>query len=258
MAKTNPLIPLVDIQQQEQPSNTSEYQLVTFGTIEGNPSAYAGATYANIFSLECLLQDLDGSAVYLMTGTVASPSWSTIGSGAAGATGYTGYTGYTGPSVTGATGYTGPIGTTGPTGYTGPAGSATDTGATGPAGPTGPTGYTGPSGAASSTGATGYTGPIGATGATGYTGYTGAASTVTGPAGPTGATGYTGPIGATGYTGYTGPGNGFNAGPTGPVQTITIVDGLVTGLTVQFFSSLLIFADEQGDKKINNNIWDRH
>ena len=208
MAKTNPLIPLVDIQQQEQPGNTSEYQLVTFGTIEGNPSAYAGATYANIFSLECLLQDLDGSAVYQMTGTVASPSWSTIGSGAAGATGYTG--------------------------YTGPAGAASATGATGPAGPTGYTGYTGPAGAASATGATGYTGPIGATGATGYTGYTGytgpiGATGYTGPLGATGATGYTGPIGATGYTG---PGNGFNAGPTGPVQTITIVDGLVTSITV--------------------------
>ena len=46
--------------------------------------------------------------------------------------------------------------------------------------------------------------------------------------GPTGYTGYTGPIGTTGYTG---PGNGYNAGPTGPVQTITIVDGLVTNIT---------------------------
>lgn len=81
MAKSNPLVPLVDIQQQEQPSNTSEYQLITFGTIEGNPSAYAGAAFANIFSLECLLQDLDGSAVYQMTGTVANPSWSILGSG---------------------------------------------------------------------------------------------------------------------------------------------------------------------------------
>ena len=173
IAYSNPLIPLVDIQQQEQPSNTSAYQLVTFGTITGG-APYSGTAYANIFALECLLQDLDGSAVYQMTGTVANPQWSTIGSGAAGATGYTGYTG---PGVTGATGYTG---------YTG---------------------YTGTAGAAGTTGPTGYTGPVGATSATGATG-------------------------PTGYTGYTGPGNGFNAGPTGPIQTITIVDGLVTGLTV--------------------------
>ena len=214
LAYQNPLIPLVDIQQQEQPKSNSSYQLITLGTVIGSPSQYAGATYANIFALECLLQDLNGSAVYQNTGTVASPSWSTIGSGAAGATGYTGYTGYTGPAgATGATGYTGPIGTTGPTGYTGPAGAASATGATGPLGATGPTGYTGPAGAASSTGATGYTGAAGAAGATGATGFTG----------------YTGPIGATGYTG---PGNGFNAGPTGPVQTITVVDGLVTSITV--------------------------
>ena len=160
MAYTNPLIPLVDIQQQEQPSNKSSYQLVTFGTVIGTPPS--GATYANIFSLECLLQDLNGSAVYQQVGTVAVPVWATIGSGAAGATGYTGYTG-----PTGYTGYTGPIG---------------------------PTGYTGPS--------------------------------------VTGATGYTGHIGATGYTGYTGPGNGYTAGPTGPIQTITIVDGLVVNIQV--------------------------
>ncbi len=236
MAKSNPLIPTVDIQQQEQPSNTSSYQLVTFGTVEGTPPT--GATYANVFALECLLQDINGSAVYQMVGTVAVPAWATIGSGAAGATGYTGYTGYTGPGVTGATGYTGPIGATGPTGYTGPAGSATDTGATGPVGPTGPTGYTGPSGAASSTGATGYTGPAGATGATGYTGPASTVTGYTGPIGPTGATGYTGYTGPIGATGYTGPGNGYNAGPTGPIQTITIVDGLVTNITVQFFSPL--------------------
>jgi len=143
--KSNPLIPLVDIQQQEQPSNTSSYQLITFGTITGG-TPYAGATYANIFALECLLQDLDGSAVYQNSGTVAVPAWTVIGSGAAGATG-----------------------------------------------PTGPTGYTG---------------------YTGYTGPSGADSTVTGP------------------TGYTGPGNGYNAGPTGPIATITVVDGLVTDITV--------------------------
>jgi len=133
MAYTNPLIPLVDIQQQEQPSATSSYQLVTFGTVSGG-SPYAGATYANIFALECLLQDLDGSAVYQMTGTVAVPAWSVIGSGAAGATGYTGYTGYTGnDGDASATGATGPDGPTGPTGYTGPAGEGSFTTAeTGP------------------------------------------------------------------------------------------------------------------------------
>lgn len=150
MAYSNPLIPLVDIQQQEQPGETSSYQLITFGTINGDPNAYVGANYANIFALECILQDLTGSAVYQMTGTVASPAWSSIGTGAAGATGYTG-----------------------------------------------------------------------PRGATGYTGYTGPASTVVGP---TGYTGYTGPDGSASATGAT--------GPAGPIQTITIVDGLVTGLTI--------------------------
>ena len=103
MAKTNPLIPLVDIQQQEQPSETSSYQLITFGTITGG-TPYAGATYANLFALECILQDLDGSGAYQNTGTVAVPAWTVIGSGAAGATGPTGPTGpvgtfSTGPSV---------------------------------------------------------------------------------------------------------------------------------------------------------------
>lgn len=133
MAYQNPLIPTVDIQQQEPVGD----KLITFGTVLGTPPA--GATYANLFSLECILQDINGAGAYQNTGTVAVPAWTLIGTGAAGATGPTGYTG-----------------------------------------------------------------------ATGYTGYTG-------------------PIGATGYTG---PGNGFNAGPTGPIQTITIVDGLVTGLTV--------------------------
>lgn len=112
MARINPLIPLVDIQQQEPTGD----RLITFGTITGG-TPYAGTTYANLFALECLLQDLDGSAVYQMSGTVASPSWTVIGTGAAGATG--------------PTGYTGPIG---PTGYTGPAASGTFStdGATGP------------------------------------------------------------------------------------------------------------------------------
>ena len=160
MAYQNPLIPTVDIQQQEPVGD----KLITFGTVLGTPPA--GATYANLFSLECILQDINGAGAYQNTGTVTVPAWTLIGTGAAGATG--------------------------PTGYTGAAGA------------TGATGYTGPDGAASATGATG---PIGATG----------------PAGPTG---------ATGYTGYTGPGNGYNAGPTGPIQTITIVDGLVTDIQV--------------------------
>ena len=138
MAHSNPLIPRVDIQQQEQPGNTSSYQLITFGTITGG-TPYAGATYANIFSLECLLQDIDGSAVYQNSGTVASPSWTVIGSGAAGATGYTGPigpTGYTGPAnVTGPTGPSGANSTvTGPTGYTGPTGPV-GTFSTGPCNP---------------------------------------------------------------------------------------------------------------------------
>ena len=57
MARINPLIPLVDIQQQEPTGD----RLITFGTITGG-TPYA--TYANLFALECLLQDLDGSAVY--------------------------------------------------------------------------------------------------------------------------------------------------------------------------------------------------
>ena len=133
MAYSNPNIPTVDIQQQEAVATGGRTdRLITFGTVKGTPPT--GATYANIFSLECLLQDIDGSAVYQNTGTVAVPAWTLIGTGAAGATGptgYTGYTGYTGPSVTGATGYTGPIG---PTGYTGPAAS----GVFSTSGPTGP------------------------------------------------------------------------------------------------------------------------
>ena len=129
MAYINPLIPTVDVQQMEQPKSNGSVPLITFGTVIGTPPA--GATYANLFSLECILQDLNGSAVYQMVGTVAVPAWAIIGSGAAGATGYTGYTGYTGPSVTGATGYTGPIGATGYTGYTGP-GNGFNAGPTGP------------------------------------------------------------------------------------------------------------------------------
>jgi len=72
MAKTNPLIPTVDIQQQEP---TGE-QLITLATVEGTPPA--GASYAGIFALECILQDVDGGGVYQMTGTVAVPAWAAM------------------------------------------------------------------------------------------------------------------------------------------------------------------------------------
>jgi hypothetical protein len=165
MAYINPNIPTVDVQQVEGTTG-----LVTFGTVKGTPPA--GATYANIFVLECILQDINGVGAYQNTGTVAVPAWTLIGTGAAGATG--------------ATGYTGPIGATGYTGYTG---------------------------AGNFTGYTGYTGPIGPTGATGYTG----------PIGPTGATGYTGPAASGVFS---------TSGATGPVATITVVNGVVTNVTV--------------------------
>jgi len=133
MAYINPLIPTVDVQQMEQPKSSGSTPLITFGTVIGTPPA--GTTYGGLFALECLLQDLNGTAVYQNVGTVASPSWSAIGTGAAGATGPTG--------PQGPTGYTGPIG---PTGYTGPTGAASATGATGPTGPQGATGPTGPVG----------------------------------------------------------------------------------------------------------------
>lgn len=118
MAYDNPLIPTVDIQQREQPKSNGSAALITFGTVIGTPPA--GATYAGLFSLECLLQDLNGTAVYQNTGTVAVPAWTAIGTGAAGSTGPTGATGPTGPA--GATGPTGAAGAIGPTGATGPTG----------------------------------------------------------------------------------------------------------------------------------------
>jgi hypothetical protein len=148
MAYINPLIPTVDVQQMEQPKSNGSTPLITFGTVIGTPPA--GATYAGLFALECLLQDLNGTAVYQNSGTVAVPAWSTIGTGAAGATG-----------------------------PTGPASTVT--------GPTGPTGYTG------------------------------AASTVTGPTGPTG------PAASGVFS---------TSGATGPVATITVVNGIVTNVTV--------------------------
>jgi len=121
MAYSNPLIPTVNIEQQDAITG-----LISLGVVDGTPPA--GSTYAGLFGLECILQDSVGSGAYQNTGTVAVPVWTVIGTGAAGATGYTGYTGYTGR-----TGYTGYTGYTGPgnfTGYTGPIGA---------------TGYTGPS-----------------------------------------------------------------------------------------------------------------
>ena len=104
MSNFNPNIPTVSIEQADPVTG-----LVSFGTVQGTPPA--GAGYAGIFGLECLLQDVEGSGTYQNTGSVAVPAWSLIGSGAAGSTGptgprgATGYTGYTGPQ--GATGYTG-------------------------------------------------------------------------------------------------------------------------------------------------------
>ena len=116
MAKSNPNIPTVNIEQQDAVTG-----LVSLGVVEGTPPA--GSAYAGIFGLECLLQDSEGTGVYKNTGTVAVPAWTVVGTGAAGATGPTGYTGYTGPNSIGATGYTGFTGHTGgigATGYTGP------------------------------------------------------------------------------------------------------------------------------------------
>lgn len=69
-------------------------------------------TQANVYQIGCLLIRTDTGALYSMTGTSASPSWTANGTGATGSTGPTGITGPTGP----ATGVTGPTGATGPTG----------------------------------------------------------------------------------------------------------------------------------------------
>lgn len=82
MAYQNPLIPTVDIQQQEQPRSDSSACLISFGTVLGTPPT--GTTYANLFTLECILQDLNGAGVYEMTGTVANPAWTLISPGGAG------------------------------------------------------------------------------------------------------------------------------------------------------------------------------
>jgi len=72
MAKTNPLIPTVDIQQQQATGD----QLITLGTVEG--TAPAGATYAGLFALECILQDVEGGGIFQNTGTVAVPAWTAM------------------------------------------------------------------------------------------------------------------------------------------------------------------------------------
>ena len=108
MAYSNPLIPTVNIQQQEPTGD----RLITFGTVLGTPPA--GTTYGNLFSLECILQDITGAGAYQNTGTVANPAWTTIGTGAAGPTGYTGPigpTGPTGPLGSFSTSATGPVAT---------------------------------------------------------------------------------------------------------------------------------------------------
>lgn len=72
MAYTNPNIPTVNIEEQDPITG-----LVSEGTVNGTPPA--GATYGNIFSLECELTDLDGGGTYTNTGTVAVPAWSLFG-----------------------------------------------------------------------------------------------------------------------------------------------------------------------------------
>ncbi len=72
MAYINPLISTVDIQQQD-----SVTHLISFGTVIGTPPA--GATYANLFALDCVLQDINGAGVYQMSGSVAVPAWTLIG-----------------------------------------------------------------------------------------------------------------------------------------------------------------------------------
>lgn len=119
MAKTNPNIPTVDIVEQDP---------VTGYVIEGS-CVGAIPTTAGIFVKGCEILREDTGVVYQNTGTLASPVWTPIGTGAAGATGPTGPTGDTGD--TGPTGPTGDTGDTGPTGPTGPVGTFS-------AGPTGP------------------------------------------------------------------------------------------------------------------------
>ena len=80
MAKINPLIPLIDVQQQEQPTSKSSERLISLGTIRGEVP-YSGAKYANIFAKGCIIQDLDNGDAYIMSGEVANPSWEGVGAG---------------------------------------------------------------------------------------------------------------------------------------------------------------------------------
>lgn len=83
MAYSNGNIPTVDIITME-PVTT----LVTHGTSLGLPPT--GATYAGIFALECIMQDINGTGIYEMTGTVAVPTWTliTLGSTTSGGSAY--------------------------------------------------------------------------------------------------------------------------------------------------------------------------
>ena len=69
MANSNPNIPTVDILEQDPITG-----LVTRGTCTGTPPVVAG-----IFDLDCELIDDAGSGIYKNTGTVASPTWSQLG-----------------------------------------------------------------------------------------------------------------------------------------------------------------------------------
>lgn len=77
MAKSNPNIPTVNII-----TMNPENSLVTHGVCKGTPPA--GALYAGIFALECIMQDEDGIGIYEQTGTVAVPAWTLIGLGTGG------------------------------------------------------------------------------------------------------------------------------------------------------------------------------
>jgi len=77
MAYSNPNIPTVDIITADPVT-----MLVTHGVCTGTPPA--GATYAGIFALECIMQDQGGIGIYEQTGTVAVPAWTLIGLGTSG------------------------------------------------------------------------------------------------------------------------------------------------------------------------------
>lgn len=72
MAKIFSNIPLLDVENQDPITG-----LVSEGTYEGVPPT----SFANVFSLECFITDLNGSGLYQNTGTVAVPVWTKIGAG---------------------------------------------------------------------------------------------------------------------------------------------------------------------------------